>query len=72
LCRLIFVHLELLRVDSLPVTNSTRHLSCHVSDDNEQGIDDDDDDADADDILETTTWENSPKRMKRWVDVNEN
>ena len=56
---------ELLRVDSQPVSNSTRRLSSQLSDDNDNGLDDDD-------ILETTTWESSPKRMKRWVDVNEN
>lgn len=62
-----FSSLELLRVDSQPVSNSTRRLSSQLSDDNDNGLDDDDDD-----ILETTTWESSPKRMKRWVDVNEN
>jgi len=59
--------IELLRVDSQPVPTSTRRLSCQLSDDNDNGIEDEDDD-----ILETTTWETSPKRMKRWVDVNEN
>jgi len=59
--------IELLRVDSQPVSTSTRRLSCQLSDDNDNGIEDEDDD-----ILETTTWETSPKRMKRWVDVNEN
>ena len=59
--------LELLRVDSQPVSTSTRRLSCQLSDDNDNGIEDEEED-----ILETTTWETSPKRMKRWVDVNEN
>jgi hypothetical protein len=62
-----FLFLELLRVDSQPVSNSTRRLSSQLSDDNDNGIEDEDED-----ILETTTWEASPKRMKRWVDVNEN
>ncbi len=62
-----FFFLELLRVDSQPVSTSTRRLSCQLSDDNDNRIEDEDDD-----ILETTTWETSPKRMKRWVDVNEN
>ncbi len=62
-----FLLIELLRVDSQPVSTSTRRLSCQLSDDNDNGIEDEDDD-----ILETTTWETSPKRMKRWVDVNEN
>ncbi len=62
-----FFFLELLRVDSQPVSNSTRRLSCQLSDDIDNGIEDEDED-----ILETTTWETSPKRMKRWVDVNEN
>lgn len=57
--------LELLRVDSQPVSTTTRRLSCQLSDDNDNEDEDDD-------FLETTTWETSPKRMKRWVDVNEN
>ncbi|CAF5167682.1 unnamed protein product, partial [Rotaria sp. Silwood1] len=57
----------LLRVDSQPVPSSTRRLSSQLSDDNDNGIEDEEDD-----ILETTTWETSPKRIKRWVDVNEN
>lgn len=60
-----FFLVELLRVDSQPVSNSTRRLSSQLSDDNDNEDEDDD-------ILETTTWEASPKRMKRWVDVNEN
>ncbi|CAF1083774.1 unnamed protein product [Adineta ricciae] len=55
---------ELLRVDSQPVSTSTRRLSSQLSDDN--------DDEDEDDILETTTCETSPKRIKRYVDINEN
>ncbi|CAF4206381.1 unnamed protein product, partial [Rotaria magnacalcarata] len=58
---------ELLRVDSQPASTATRRLSCQLSDDNDNGIEDEDDD-----ILETTLWETSPKRIKRWVDVNEN
>lgn len=61
-----FLSLELLRVDSQSVSTTTRRLSCQLSDDNDNEDEDDD-------ILETTTWETtSPKRMKRWVDVNEN
>ena len=52
-------------MDSQPVSNSARRLSSQLSDDNDNEDDDED-------ILETTIWESSPKRMKRWVDVNEN
>ncbi|UJR15598.1 hypothetical protein I4U23_002534 [Adineta vaga] len=56
---------ELLRVDSQPVSTSTRRLSSQLSDDNDNDYEDDD-------ILETTTCETSPKRIKRYVDINEN
>ena len=65
---ILLISIELLRVDSQQVSTSTRRSSCQLSDENGNGLVDDEDD----DILETTIWETSPKRMKRWVDINEN
>ena len=63
--------IELLRVDSQKFSTSKKQSLCQLSEENANGIEDDDNDDD-DDILETTIWETSPKRMKRWVDINDN